>query len=172
MSFIKNLALACSTVVALTFAISQANAAPAVTEAHAHTHDHAHAHAPKADGTEWVAPKTKLKSTGEETLIYVDEMHCGHCAKKITSKLYAVKGVVKVRTDVKAGLAIITPQAKKKVDPLALWTAASKSGFPATRLISPTGTYVLDAKTKKAQLVPEKPVSETLVPAKSVAPKS
>ncbi len=158
MSFIKNLALACSTVVAFTLAVSQANAAPAVAEAHTHTHDHghAHAHAPKADGTKWVAPKTKLKNTKNETLIYVDEMHCGHCAKKITSKLYAVKGVVKVRTDVKAGLAIVTPQNKKKLDPMALWTAAKKSGFPAMRLIGPTGTYVHNAKTKKADRLPEK----------------
>ncbi len=170
MSFIKNLALACSAVVALTLAVSQANAAPAVAEAHTHTHDHDHAHAPKEDGTKWVTPKTKLKSNKNDTLIYVDEMHCGHCAKKITSKLYAVKGVVLVRTDVKAGLAIITPQDKKKLDPLALWSAAKKSGFPAMRLIGPTGTYVHNVKTKKAELLPEK--DELLPEKKAVAPKS
>ena len=173
MHSIKKFAITCSAVAVFTLGVSQVNAAPAVAEAHVHTdgHTHTHAHpaatAHQAAGSKWVAPKTNLKSTRNETLIYVDEMHCGHCAKKITSKLYAVKGVVKVRTDVKAGLAIVTPQTKKKVDPLALWTAASKSGFPATRLISPTGTYVLNVKTKKAQLVPKK-----LVPAKTVAPKS
>ena len=159
----KTITLACFTVVALTLAISQADAAVAESHAHTHDHDHAHAHAPKADGTKWVTPKTKLKSNKNDTLIYVDEMHCGHCAKKITSKLYAVKGVVLVRTDIKAGLAIITPQNKKKLDPLALWSAAHKSGFPAMRLVGPTGTYIHNAKTKKAERLPEK---------KAVTPKS
>lgn len=150
MPITRKIAITCSTLVALTLAVSQSNAA--APEAHAH----AHASAPKTDSSTWVMPKTKLKSTPNETLLYVDEMHCGHCAKKIASKLYAVKGVVKVRTDIKAGVAIITPQNKKKLDPLALWSAAGKSGFPAMKLIGPTGTYVLNPKTKTAQLVPKK----------------
>ncbi len=157
MSSIKNLALAFSTLLGLTLAVSQTNAAaPAASEVVKHSHPVASA--TKTDRSTWVMPKTKLKSTPNETLLYVDEMHCGHCAKKIASKLYAVKGVVKVRTDIKAGLAIITPQKKKKLDPLAIWSAASKSGFPAMKLVGPTGTYVLNPKTKTAQLEPKKTV--------------
>ncbi len=164
MSHAKNIALSCSLFAAFMLAVSQAVAAPAVAEAHPHTHTHATATTPQAAGSsKWVTPKTKLKSTKNETLIYVDEMHCGHCAKKIASKLYAVKGVVKVRTDVKAGLAIVTPQNKKKLDPLALWSAAQKSGLPAMRLVGPTGTYVHNPKTKTAERLPEK---------KSLTPKS
>lgn len=155
MHTIKTLALACSTLVALTLAVSQTNAAaPEAPKVHKHTHPAASA--TKTDRSTWVMPKTKLKSTKNETLLYVDEMHCGHCAKKIAGKLYAVKGVVKVRTDIKAGLAIITPQKKKNLDPLAIWAAASKSGFPAMKLVGPTGTYVLNPKTKKVELEPKK----------------
>ena len=109
--------------------------------------------APSVVVPEKVAAKTKLKMAPTDTLIYVGDMHCGHCAKKIASKLYAVKGVVKVRTDVKADIAIITPQKKKTLDPLALWSAANASGFPALKLVGPTGTYVVDADKKTAKKV-------------------
>ena len=104
-------------------------------------------------------PKTKLKMAANETILYVDDLHCGHCAKKIASKLYTVQGVVKVRTDLKADIVIVTPQAKKKLDPLALWKAAKGSGFPAIKLEGPSGKYVADPKTKAAQLVPQKTVA-------------
>ena len=104
-------------------------------------------------------PKTKLKTAPNETVLYVKDLHCKHCAKKIASKLYTVKGVVKVRTDLKADVAIVTPQNKKKLDPLTLWSAAKNSGFPAVKLVGPAGTYVLDPKTKEAQRLPDKPKS-------------
>jgi len=95
--------------------------------------------------------KTKLKIAPNETTIYVKSLHCKTCAKKIARKLYAVKGVTKVRTDLKANLAVVTPQKKKKLDPLALWTAAQASGFPAIKLIGPTGTYLPHPETKAAE---------------------
>jgi len=104
-------------------------------------------------------PKTQLKLAPNETVIYVKNMHCKHCAKKIASKLYTVKGVKLVRTDLKANVAIVTPQAKKKLDPLALWKAAKESKFPAIKLEGPSGKYVADPKTQAAQLVPEKTVT-------------
>ena len=104
-------------------------------------------------------PKTELKIAPQETVIYVGDLHCKHCAKKIASKLYAVKGVTKVRTDIKADVAIVTPQQKKQLDPLALWSATQKSGFPALKLVGPTGTYVWNAKTKTAERLAEAPSS-------------
>jgi len=95
--------------------------------------------------------KTKLKIAPTETTIYVKSLHCKTCAKKIARKLYAVKSVTKVRTDLKANLAVVTPQKKKKLDPLALWTAAQASGFPAIKLIGPTGTYLPHPETKAAE---------------------
>ncbi len=95
--------------------------------------------------------KTKLKIAPTETAIYVKSLHCKTCAKKIARKLYAVKGVTKVRTDLKANLAVVTPQKKKKLDPLALWTAAQASGFPAIKLIGPAGTYLPHPETQAAE---------------------
>jgi len=95
--------------------------------------------------------KTKLKMAPTETVIYVNSLHCKTCAKKIARKLFAVKGVTKVRTDLKANLAIITPQKKKQLDPLALWSAAKASGFPAIKLVGPTGIYLPNAETKEAE---------------------
>ena len=119
----------------------------------------AEAAAPAVAVPEKVLANTKLKLGAHETAIYVGDMHCGHCAKKIAGKLYAVKGVVKVRTDVKADVAVVTPQKKKKLDPAALWAAAAKSGFPATKLIGPSGTYVLDKESKKMKKVTEEEAS-------------
>lgn len=146
----KNITLACLTCVTLSLAVSRATAA--VTEATTP----AAASTPATAETKVPKPKTKLKLAKNDTVIYVKDLHCKHCAKKIAGKLYAVKGVVKVRTDLKADVAIITPQAKKKLDPMALWNAANKSGFPALKLEGPAGTYVLDPKTKSAQRLPEK----------------
>ncbi len=94
--------------------------------------------------------RTKLKMAPNETAIYVANLHCKSCTKKISRKLYAVKGVVKVRTDLKANVAIVTPQKKKKLDPLALWSAAAASGFPAIKLVGPAGTYLPNPETKAA----------------------
>ena len=96
-------------------------------------------------------PQSKLKMTRGETAIYVADMHCKTCAKKIARKLYTVKGVVKVRTNVKADVAIVTPQKNKKIDPLALWSAAKASGFPAVKLVGPAGTFVPHPETQAAQ---------------------
>lgn len=93
----------------------------------------------------------KLKMAPTETAIYVASLHCQNCAKKISRKLYAVKGVTKVRIDLKANLAIVTPQKKKKLDPLLLWSAAKASGFPAIKLVGPAGTYLPNSKTKAAE---------------------
>ena len=85
--------------------------------------------------------------------MFVGNLHCKHCAKNLSSKLYTVKGVKSVRADIKADVAVITPQTKKIVDPKALFAAAKKSGFPAIKLVSPTGTYVVDAKTQQPVLM-------------------
>jgi copper chaperone CopZ len=90
----------------------------------------------------------ELKLAPGETAIYISNMHCPTCAKKIAGKLYRIKGVVKVKTDVKKNLAVITPQAKKQVDPKAAWSAVRAAGFKPTKLVGPQGTFVADRKTK------------------------
>ncbi len=109
-------------------------------------------------GVETAATPAKppaLKLAPNEVAIYVGDMHCATCAKKIAGKLYSVKGVVKVRTSVKENLAIVTPQAKKQVDPKLAWAAVQKAGFKPTKMIAPQGTYVAEEKSKEPHKVAE-----------------
>lgn len=121
---------------------------------HASAEDTAeHASAPTADATPPV--ETKLDIGKTDSVIHVGDLHCKSCAKKIARKLYAVKGVVKVRADVKADVVIVTPQTKKTIEVNALWTAAQKAGFPPVKLVGPTGTFEPDPKTKAPVRVAE-----------------
>ena len=99
------------------------------------------------------APEIKLAPN--ETAIYVGDMHCAHCAKKISGKLFRVKGVMKVRTNVKQHVAIVTPQSKKQVDVQAAWKAVQAAGFEPTKLIGPEGTFTADEKSKEPAKVAE-----------------
>jgi copper chaperone CopZ len=92
--------------------------------------------------------QTKLQRAPQETAIYVSDMHCAGCAKKIAGRLYRLKGVMKVRTDVAADLAIVTPQAKKTIDPKAAWAAVQAVGKHPVKLVGPHGVYVADKKTQ------------------------
>lgn len=95
------------------------------------------------------AKPADLKLAPNETAIYVGDMHCANCAKKISGKLFRVKGVMKVRTNVKQHVAIITPQAKKEIDVKAAWKAVQSAKFEPTKMIGPAGTFVADEKTKE-----------------------
>ncbi len=75
------------------------------------------------------------------TAIYVKDMHCQTCAKKIASKLYTVPGVVKVTTDLKKGLAIIVPQKSKNPSPKAIWEAVEAATFEPVKIAGPLGTF-------------------------------
>lgn len=75
------------------------------------------------------------------TWVFVKDMHCGACAKKIARKLYTVTGVVKVQTSVKKSVAVVTPQKNREVAPRAVWEAVQKAGFKPVKLVSPAGTF-------------------------------
>ncbi len=75
------------------------------------------------------------------TTIYVDDMHCADCAKKIANKLYAVSGVVEVRADVPKSIAYVVPQKDKSLSPKALWEAVEKAGFKPVKMETPDATY-------------------------------
>ncbi len=91
----------------------------------------------------------EIKLAPNETAIYVGDMHCANCAKKISGKLFRVKGVMKVRTNVKQHVAIVTPQSKKVVDVKAAWKAVQSAGFEPVKLVGPEGTFVADEKSKE-----------------------
>jgi copper chaperone CopZ len=107
-----------------------------------------------ADAPQQPARPAELKLAPGETAIYITNMHCPTCAKKIAGKLYRVKGVMKVKTDVKKNLAVVTAQSKKQIDPKAAWTAVRQAGFKPAKLIGPQGTFIADEKlnpVKQAQ---------------------
>jgi copper chaperone CopZ len=107
---------------------------------------------PLSESTDIAAVKKALKMRDGETAIFVGDMHCAGCAKKVARKLYGVKGVVKVRSDIKIDVAIVTPQQNRKLDPKALWAATEKSGIMPVKLIGPAGVIEADAKAKQAAL--------------------
>ncbi|MDG2380925.1 MAG: heavy metal-associated domain-containing protein [Pirellulaceae bacterium] len=80
------------------------------------------------------------------TRVYVKDMHCNSCAKKIAGKLYAVPGVVSVKTNYKKGLAIVTPQKSKTPSPKALWEAVESATFQPVKIASPLGIYTQKPK--------------------------
>lgn len=96
-----------------------------------------------------LAAAPEIKLAPNETAIYVGDMHCATCAKKISGKLFRVKGVMKVRTNVKQHVAIVTPQSKKVVDVKAAWKAVQSAGFEPVKLIGPEGTFVSEEKSKE-----------------------
>lgn len=107
---------------------------------------------PLSESTDIAAVKKSLKMREGETAIFVGDMHCAGCAKKVARKLYGVKGVVKVRSDIKIDVAIVTPQQNKQLDPKALWAATEKSGIMPIKLIGPAGVIEADAEAREAAL--------------------
>ncbi len=89
--------------------------------------------------TAQTAPAAEKTTTA--ITVQVKDMHCADCAKKIARKLYAVPGVVKVKTDLKKHLAVITPEAERQPSPKALWEAVEKAGFEPVLVAGPAGKY-------------------------------
>lgn len=75
------------------------------------------------------------------TWIFVEDMHCANCAKKIARKLYTVSGVVNVQANVSKNFAVVTPQAGKTLSPRALWNAVESAKFEPVKLQGPDGVY-------------------------------
>jgi copper chaperone CopZ len=96
-----------------------------------------------------VAPLTLSTLVAAEpkvTAVYVKNMHCQACAKKIASKLYEVPGVVKVSTNVSKSVAVIVPQPSKNPSPRALWEAVEAATFQPVRIASPMGNFTAKPK--------------------------
>ena len=75
------------------------------------------------------------------TWVFVDDMHCSNCAKKIARKLYTVSGVVKVQANVAKNYAVVTPQAGTQLSPRALWEAVEQANFKPVKLQGPSGVF-------------------------------
>ena len=101
-----------------------------------------------------------LKVAEQETIIFVEDIHCATCAKKVSSRLFRIKGVMRVRTNVKYDAAVVTPQAKKPLDAAAAWAALQQAGYQPTRLIGPEGTFVPHEETKEPIKIAEAPAPQ------------
>ena len=75
------------------------------------------------------------------TWIFVEDMHCSNCAKKIARKLYNVSGVLKVQANVPKDYAVVTPQEGTRLSPRALWEAVEQAKFKPVKLQGPMGIF-------------------------------
>ena len=66
------------------------------------------------------------------TWIFVEDMHCANCAKKIARN---------VQTSLSKNFAVVTPQAGKTLSPRALWNAVESAKFEPVKLQGPDGVY-------------------------------
>ncbi len=94
-----------------------------------------------AVGTLWQTTASAQKPAPQPTVIKVSDMHCAACAQKISRKLYAVPGVVQVKTNVKQHSAVVTPEKTRQPDPVAIWEAVEAAGFEPTEISGPAGKY-------------------------------
>ena len=81
------------------------------------------------------------------TWIFVSDMHCGHCAKKIAAKLETLSGVEKVQISLKDDVAMLTPARGANLSPRVVWEAVEQIKFTPVKLHGPSGVY----KSKPAQ---------------------
>ena len=84
---------------------------------------------------------TAMAASPEPTTIYVKEIHCQHCARKMAGKLFAVKGVVKVQASIDKKYLLVTPQAGKTISPRGIWEAVIAGEGEPVKLVGPSGTF-------------------------------
>ena len=75
------------------------------------------------------------------TAIYIKNLHCEGCAKRLRARLYKVPDVLKVSTNLKQGVAVITPTQGTSVSLKALWEAAETEKFQVSKVSGPQGVF-------------------------------
>lgn len=91
--------------------------------------------------------------------LQVKSIHCEGCAKTIRGKLYTVKGILKVHTDIKKNLIVIVPASGKTLKARELWEVVEKAKFQPTKLTIPGKVFT------------KKPLKTDLIPAQKIASK-
>lgn len=122
--------------------------------------EEAHDHPPAAEARELddaaVATAFKaLKVKDGESVVFFEDLHCSTCAKKVTSRLFKLKGVKSVRTSVKYDAAVVTPQTGKAFDAVAAWEALQSIKYQPARLQGPEGVFVADGEQKEPLKIAE-----------------
>jgi Cu+-exporting ATPase len=80
-------------------------------------------------------------------VMFVKDMHCATCAKRVAAKLYAVPGVVKVATNIEKNFVVVVPQSKKQLSPKKIWEATVAAKLTPVKLVSPIGSFTEVPKT-------------------------
>ena len=92
------------------------------------------------------ARPVKPKAPLEYITIHVADMHCAGCCKKVSSKLYTIKNVIKVQTNLQKHLAIVVAKPGAKMSPRQLWEAIEQVKMKPTKLVMPNAKAVYTAK--------------------------
>ncbi|MEM7316039.1 MAG: heavy-metal-associated domain-containing protein [Planctomycetota bacterium] len=100
------------------------------------------AQSPVKKPAELPVPSVKPAKPTTNTTIYIKNMHCEGCAKRLRTRLYKLPGVVKVTTNVKLGTAVVVPAAKKPVKTEQLWDATIAERFAIKKVTTPKGTFL------------------------------
>ena len=82
-----------------------------------------------------------LAAATPRTVIAIPGLHCGGCAKKVTTSLATVPGVAGSTADLKAKTITVNVKAGQAPSPRALWEAVEKAGQVPTKLECPAGTF-------------------------------
>jgi copper chaperone CopZ len=92
----------------------------------------------------WIGAKAYAQQAQHPAVtiqVYVQDMHCQHCAKKIASKLYTLKGVRSVTTNVQSHVALITPATGQQVSAKKIWEALEAIKFTPVKMVTPAGVF-------------------------------
>jgi len=85
------------------------------------------------------ADATVLEDAPKSTM-YITNLHCEGCAKRLRNSVFKVEGVSAVKTDVEDGTAVITPTSGGNPSAKAIWEAVEKQKFVITKFVTPGGT--------------------------------
>lgn len=81
------------------------------------------------------------------TTISIPEMHCGGCAKKVTTKLTELPGVAHAEADMKAKTITVIPKPGAVLSPKGVWEAVEQAGQVPTKLTGPGGSHTVKPKS-------------------------
>ena len=76
----------------------------------------------------------------ETITLHVKNMHCEGCAKRLRARLYKLPHVLKVTTNVKSGVAVLTPTKGKSIAAKGLWEVAEAEKFQVAKVTNSHGT--------------------------------
>ncbi len=90
--------------------------------------------------------RQSLRSAATATGTVNSGLRFGHALpalrKKIASKLYTIKGVRSVATNVKSHVALITPSAGQQVSARRVWETLESIEFTPVKMVTPAGIFV------------------------------